>query len=198
MLVFDELDSWERVAPLLASLPAARSTAHIWSLPMHLNNVQDYAPGGYKLARTAYEEGKCRHVFSAEGKPDLVCELPSDCNRDQEREALERFRTSSAEYTLGDYRASVDARRAGKLVEFPQISVEANDAANRRLPPGVSTQMAAAVLRAALDEGDASPVAEGYSLDKVLAKIDATEKPSENLVSEAFVRLAKAPSKGKK
>jgi hypothetical protein len=34
-----------------------------------------------------------------------------------------------------------------------------------------------AELRAALDEGDASPISDGYSLDKVLAKIDAT--PSE-------------------
>jgi hypothetical protein len=57
---------------------------------MHMHNVNDYAPEGYRLAASNMEQGKCSHVFVAEGKPELRCE-GSWSSADEEREALTQF-----------------------------------------------------------------------------------------------------------
>lgn len=56
-----------------------------------VHNVNDYAPHGYVLAATHYADGKCTHVFSADGQRDV--ELVVSQHED-EREALERFKAS--------------------------------------------------------------------------------------------------------
>jgi hypothetical protein len=57
---------------------------------MHVHNVSSYAPPGYRLARTSYEGGATKHVFTADGQPDLVCECASQ-TEEAERAALAAF-----------------------------------------------------------------------------------------------------------
>jgi hypothetical protein len=109
---------------------------------MFVNNVNDYAPEGYRLAASNMEQGKCSHVFVAEGKPELRCG-GSWGSADEERAALERFKGAFE-----------------PLDSIPwTVPGLARDAEER--------------LRAALDEGDASPVSPDYSLGKVLDKVYA-------------------------
>lgn len=62
---------------------------------MYLNDVGLYAPEGYRLGRSDYERGVCRHVFMAAGQPDLTCEGAWE-DAAQERAALEAFRAAHA------------------------------------------------------------------------------------------------------
>lgn len=99
---------------------------------MHVHNVADYAPPGYRLERTDYGDKKCRHTFVKAESPDLVCELVAH-DAAEERAAL------------ADFQLLHSSSRDEKL----------------------------AALRAEIDVGDASPVAEGYSLGKVLNRVYA-------------------------
>lgn len=40
---------------------------------MHLHTVKDFAPPGYVLAQTLYEDGETVHRFTCHGQPDLEC-----------------------------------------------------------------------------------------------------------------------------
>lgn len=63
---------------------------------MHLSNVADFAPPGYRLERSDMGSGRCTHRFVAEGKPELVCE-GSWASADEERQALERFQAGTVD-----------------------------------------------------------------------------------------------------
>lgn len=60
---------------------------------MHVHKVRDYAPPGYKLARTEYADGLTRHVFARVG--DAGSEIALECAPSDAAEEigyLEKFR----------------------------------------------------------------------------------------------------------
>jgi hypothetical protein len=78
---------------------------------MHVHNVSSYAPPGYRLARTSYEGGATKHVFTADGQPDLVCECASQ-TEEAERAALAAFQGAHTPVTRAK-QAWVDAHAPG-------------------------------------------------------------------------------------
>lgn len=59
---------------------------------MHINNVGEYAPAGYRLVRSDMAAGGVKHVFATASGVELECLVPGPSTAESERAALEAFR----------------------------------------------------------------------------------------------------------